>query len=100
LGATLYESIIYSETGKVRNDHFTDYKIPTPEDLWKTEFETIFVETPEEGGPYGARSLGEHAIVSIPAVVANAISNATGIEFFELPITAEKMLKKLKEQGK
>ncbi len=100
LGATLYESIIYSDNGKVRNDHFTDYKIPTPEDLWNTEFDTIFVETAEEGGPYGARSLGEHAIVSVPATIANAISNATGIEFFELPITSEKMLKKLKEKGK
>jgi len=100
LGATLFESIIYSESGKVRNDHFTDYKIPTPEDLWNTEFDIIFVETPEEGGPYGARSLGEHGIVSVPAMVANAISNATGIEFFELPITAEKILKKLKEKGK
>lgn len=98
LGSALYEGIIYADNGKMRNDHFTDYKIPTPDDLWGTEQDVIFVETPEEGGPYGARSLGEHAIVSIPAAVANAVANGTGIEFFEVPITADKLLNKLKSK--
>lgn len=96
LGSALCEGIIYSDTGKMRNDHFTDYKIPTPEDVWNTEMDVIFVETPEEGGPFGARSLGEHAIVALPSAVGNAVSNGTDIDFFELPMNSDKVLIKLK----
>lgn len=98
LGSAIYEGIIYSDKGKMRSDHFTDYKIPTPEDIFHCESDVIFVETPEEGGPFGARSLGEHAVVAVPSAVGNAISNGTGIDFFELPMTSDKLLIKLKEK--
>jgi len=98
LGQAIMEGIVYSEKGKMRNDHFTDYKIPAPEDLKDTRFEVIFVETPEEGGPYGARSLGEHGIVAVPALVSNAVRNALGIDIFDLPVNSEKIALKLKEK--
>jgi len=51
-----------------------------------------------EGGPFGARSLAEHAVVALPSSVGNAISNATGIDFFELPMTSDKLLIRLKSK--
>lgn len=98
LGSAIYEGIIYSDKGKMRSDHFTDYKIPTPEDVFNCDMEVIFIETPEEGGPFGARSLAEHPVVALPSAIGNAVQNGTGIDFFELPITSDKLLIKLKEK--
>lgn len=95
LGQALHEGIVYSAAGKLRNDHFTDYKIPTPEEVAATEFTVHFIETPEADGPYGGRSLGEHAIVAIPALVGNAIRNGTGLDFFDLPLTADQLARAL-----
>ena len=96
LGSALYESIVYSKDGKIRNDHFTDYKIPTPDDVFKTTMDVQFIETIEKGDPYGARCLAEHGIVSIPSAVANAVASGTGIEFFDLPLTCDKVLSNMK----
>jgi CO/xanthine dehydrogenase Mo-binding subunit len=55
------------------------------------EYLVEFVETPFVEGPYGARGLGEHGIVGIPAALANALSVAAGCELDELPVTPEKI---------
>ena len=44
-------------------------------------------------GPYDAKGIGEHANVSPPAAIANAVYDAIGVRLFELPITAEKIFK-------
>mgnify|MGYP002410216751 CR=1 FL=1 len=54
-----------------------------------------FVQTPEESGPYGAKGLGEHGTVSVAPAILNAVYDATGKDFYELPVTAEKILKAL-----
>ncbi|HLD29003.1 MAG TPA: molybdopterin cofactor-binding domain-containing protein, partial [bacterium] len=100
LGHAVSEGIIYSPSGNMRNRHFTDYKVPSPEDVWETEFITEFIETPEEGGPYGARSMGEHAIVSIAPALANAVKNGTGMDFFDLPMTPDRIATGIKDKGK
>ncbi|MFC2091669.1 xanthine dehydrogenase family protein molybdopterin-binding subunit [Elusimicrobiota bacterium] len=95
LGSALFEKIIYSHEGRIRNDHLTDYKIPTIKDFADTIMEVHFIETHEDNAPFGARCLGEHGIVSVPSVVANAISTATQIDFFDLPIIPDKLLSEL-----
>ncbi len=92
MGAAINERIMFSPDGKVRNDNLTDYKIPTAEDVEGTEFDVIFLETPQEDGPYGARPLAEHGIVAVAPAFANALRDAIGIHFHHLPITPDKLL--------
>ncbi|MCS7125340.1 MAG: xanthine dehydrogenase family protein molybdopterin-binding subunit [Aigarchaeota archaeon] len=73
-----------------------DYKMPTVMDI-PDEIKTFFVETYEPTGPFGAKGLGEGAQNPAIAAIANAIYNAIGIRFYELPITPEKILEKLKQ---
>lgn len=79
----------YDPAGKVLDTSLRTYKVmhfaETPEYLVE------FVETSCVEGPYGARGLGEHGIVGIPAALANALSVAAGCELDELPVTPEKI---------
>ncbi|HCJ55981.1 MAG TPA: hypothetical protein DHV55_00250 [Clostridiaceae bacterium] len=95
LGSSLTEGLVFSEDkGKIRNNNLVDYKIMGIEDM-PDEVLIDFVQTPEESGPYGAKGLGEHGAVSVAPAVLNAIYDATGKDFYELPVTAEKILKAL-----
>jgi len=89
------------ETGELLNRGFViDYKIPTSSDVVDPEnFKVFFANTYEPDGPFGAKGLGEAAKNPVAAAVANAIYNAIGIRFYELPITPEKILKALRERG-
>ena len=97
LGTVLYEELKLKD-GKVLNKSFVDYKIPTIDNTPET-FIAMGVEHPEETGPYGARGIGEPAMVPGAPAIANAIFNATGCRFTEMPITPEKMLKALQEKA-
>lgn len=97
LGTVLYEELLLKD-GKVLNKSFVDYKIPTIDNTPET-FVAMGVEHPEETGPYGARGIGEPAMVPGAPAIANAIFNATGCRFTEMPITPEKMLKALQEKA-
>jgi xanthine dehydrogenase molybdenum-binding subunit len=59
------------------------------------QMEVIFIETEDATGPYGARGLGEHGIVAVPAAIANAVADALGTDFFEIPITPEMVMEAL-----
>jgi xanthine dehydrogenase molybdenum-binding subunit len=87
------------ETGDLLNRGLiTDYKIPTARDLPPLkDFHVFFVETHEPTGPFGAKGLGEGAMNPVAGAVANAIYNALGIRFYELPITPGKILEALKK---
>ena len=97
LGTVLYEELLLKD-GKVLNKSFVDYKIPTIDNTPET-FIAMGVEHPEETGPYGARGIGEPAMVPGAPAIANAIFNATGCRFTEMPITPERMLKALQEKA-
>ncbi len=99
-GMTTLEDTPYDPgTGELLNKGFiTDYKIMTAADMPKLEdFQVIFAHTYEPTGPHGAKGLGEAALNSVAGAVANAIYNAIGIRFYELPITPEKILEALKK---
>jgi CO/xanthine dehydrogenase Mo-binding subunit len=77
--------------GHYLNDRLTNYIIPTSQDA--PEFETIIVENPTKGGPFGAKGVGELPMDGgAPAVVA-AIENATGFELPDIPATPERIMK-------
>ena len=94
LGYTLYEDLKFKE-GRVLNPSFSKYRIPRSVDI--TELESIFVETKDPQGPFGAKGMGEASLLPTAAAIANAIYDAVGIRIKELPITPEKVLKALKE---
>ena len=99
MGGALNEELVYGKNGEMRNNSFTDYKIPTPLDLYDTEFNVYFFETPEPIGPFGARGIAEHGTVGITPAFGNAISDALDIEIFDLPLTREKIYLNMSKEG-
>ena len=77
-------------TGQVLNPSFVDYRVATALDI--PPVEVILVEAPDETGPYGAKGVGESAMLATAAAVANAIFDATGVRVRELPMTGEAIL--------
>jgi carbon-monoxide dehydrogenase large subunit len=98
LGAVLGEQLIYNDRGAMRNNTFTDYKIPAPEDVADTKMDVLFLQTPEPIGPFGARGIAEHGTVGITAAAGNAVSEALGIEPKVLPLSAERIHDQLREK--
>ncbi|MCL6647046.1 MAG: molybdopterin-dependent oxidoreductase, partial [Chloroflexi bacterium] len=97
LGMALTEELVYDERGHLRNPAFLDYRLLTALDV--PRIEAILVEVPAPEGPFGARIVGEPSIIPAPAGVANALRDATGIRFFEAPMTPERVLRRLREAG-
>jgi len=89
LGYTLLEQVELQE-GKIKNPALSSYLIPTALDV--PEIEAIIVEEAEETGPYGAKGVGEPAMLPIIAAVINAIDDAVGVRICSLPATPEKIL--------
>ncbi len=98
IGMTLYEDIQYDDKGRLRNNSFMQYKVPTRLDTgrMRVEFESSY----EESGPFGAKSIGEIVINTPAPALAHAIFNATGLWFKELPITSEKIAMGILERSK
>lgn len=97
LGHAFTEHMIYDDKGMLLNPNFIDYKILTVQDL-PDEITADFVEIPNRKGPYGAKGIGEIMIVPPVPAIANALYQATGIRFKDLPITQERILLKLMER--
>lgn len=93
LGYALTEEYAFQD-GKLLNPNFTDYRVPTSLDV--PDLKVLFVETEDPNGPYGAKSVGEMAMVPTAAAIANAIYDAVGVRLTELPMTSERVLKALK----
>jgi carbon-monoxide dehydrogenase large subunit len=90
LGTILYEDMRFDDKGKLLNPNFTDYKIPTAMDI-PDEIIPLIVEVPQPDGPFGARGVGEHTMIPIAPIVANAVEDALGIRIKSMPITTEKI---------
>ena len=99
-GMALYEDIAWDETGQLRSKgYLVDAKTPGfMESPFLDDLSTHFAHTYEPTGPLGAKGIGEAALNPVPAAYANAIYDAVGIRFYELPITPEKLLAALHEQ--
>lgn len=81
------------DDGEVTTLNFSTYLLPTAMDI--PEVETIIIECPEPLGPWGAKGIGEPAIIPTAAAVANAVSDALGLQMNEIPLTPERVLEAL-----
>ena len=90
IGMTLTENVTYTAKGRVMEDSFMQYKIPSRLDVGKLQVD--FACSHEPTGPFGAKSIGEVVINTPAPAIAHAIYRATGVWHRELPITPEKIL--------
>lgn len=97
IGYALTEQMVFDDRGRALNLSFHDYNIYTAVDM--PELESILVETYEPTGPYGAKAIAEIPINGVAPAIANAVYNAIGIRFRELPITPEKVFKAIESRG-
>ena len=93
IGWALNEEYVYGSDGKLQNPGFLDYRVPVASDL--PMIDTVIVEVPNPRHPYGVRGVGETPIVPPMAALANAIADATGVRFTELPMSPPKVLQAL-----
>ncbi len=90
IGWALNEEYVYDEQGRLRNASLLDYRMPTALDL--PMIDTVLVEVPNPGHPYGVRGVGESPILPPAAALANAIAQATGVRMDVLPMSPPKVL--------
>lgn len=90
IGMTLTENVTYTAKGRVMEDSFMQYKIPSRLDVGKLQVD--FACSHEPTGPFGVKSIGEVVINTPAPAIAHAIYRATGVWHRELPITPEKIL--------
>jgi 4-hydroxybenzoyl-CoA reductase subunit alpha len=98
LGEALFEEVKFDDKGRVLNANLGEYKIATSLDM--PNVDTIIVESNEPNGPFGAKEVGEGAIMpTIPAIL-NAVYDAVGVKISELPLTPERVYLALKAEKK
>ena len=95
LGQALFEQLVVDQ-GRPINPSFIDYKSPCTLDI--PQLEAILVEAAHDEGPFGAKGLGEPGLAPTAAAIGNAILDALGVRMRDLPITAEKVLRALRER--
>ncbi len=89
IGMALSENVTYSAAGKVYENSFMQYKIPSRMDIGKIHI--AFESSHEKAGPFGAKSIGEVVINTPLPAIADAVHNAVGKRYYELPITPEQI---------
>jgi len=90
IGWALGEAYVYDAEGHLLNPGFLDYRVPVASDL--PMIDTIVVEVPNPNHPYGVRGVGETPIVPPLAAVANAVTQACGVRFTDLPLNPPRVL--------
>jgi CO/xanthine dehydrogenase Mo-binding subunit len=89
IGQALFEEIAY-DNGQLINPNLVDYVLPALGDM-PAVIDPIAVETPDRNGPFGAKGIGESALIPVAPAIANAIYDAVGVRIKDLPIKAEKI---------
>ncbi|KNX42590.1 4-hydroxybenzoyl-CoA reductase subunit alpha [Roseovarius tolerans] len=97
IGWALNEEYIYGEDGILQNAGFLDYRIPVASDL--PMIDTVILEIPNPGHPYGVRGVGETSIVPPLAAIANAVSEAAGVRMTQLPMSPPRVLAALQAKA-
>ncbi len=93
VGMALTEEYFLGQDGRLMNPTFLDYRMPTTLDL--PMIDTVLVEVPNPGHPYGVRGVGEVPIVPPLAAVATAVNNALGTHLSKLPLSPRVILEEL-----
>ena len=90
IGWALNEEYIYGKDGRLQNPGFLDYRIPVASDL--PMIDTVILEIPNPGHPYGVRGVGETGIVPPLAAVTNGVSRAANVRMYALPMSPPRIL--------
>lgn len=98
LGEALFEEIKFDNKGRVVKPILGEYRIATSIDM--PSVKTIIIESNEPNGPFGAKEVGEGAIMPTVPAILNTVYNATGVRIQELPITSDRVLMALREKNK
>jgi CO/xanthine dehydrogenase Mo-binding subunit len=92
IGYALYENVVWQE-GRMVNCQMTNYIIPTSMDV--PPIRVYFEEMPYDGGPAGAKGIGELPLDGTAPAIVNAIENATGANITRIPVTPEVLMEAL-----
>jgi len=95
IGMALSEEVLI-KNGQTLNPSLSDYLLPTAMEV--PDIEMIHIETTEDTGPYGAKCVGEPALVATAPAIINAIHDATGVRITSLPATPEKVLEAIHDR--
>jgi putative selenate reductase molybdopterin-binding subunit len=96
IGWALYERMVFDEEGRVVNPTFRNYRIPAFADAPRTE--VLFADTHDALGPLGAKGMGECPINPVAPALANALADATGVRFRNLPFTPDRIYRRIFER--
>jgi CO/xanthine dehydrogenase Mo-binding subunit len=95
LGFTLFEDMVF-DAGQVTNASLADYKIPGIHDV--PPMESALVAAEQANGPFGAKGIGESGTFGVSPAIANAIEDAVGVRLFSLSLSAERVLRALRDK--
>jgi len=99
IGGSIYEQLVYDESGQLLSSTFMDYLIPTSVDGCPKELVIDHIETPSRGLG-GFKGMGEGATIGAPASLMNAVDDALyllGVKVTETPLSPENILKSIKK---
>lgn len=95
IGQAIFEEIAY-DNGQLINPNLVDYVLPSLGDM-PPVIDPIAIEIPHKNGPFGAKGIGESALIPVAPAIANAVFDAVGARIKNLPIKAEKVFLALEE---
>jgi CO/xanthine dehydrogenase Mo-binding subunit len=93
IGWALHEQLVHDDAGQLLTATFLDYKLPKAGDI--PALTTSYVEVPAPDGPFGAKGIGEAAVIAGAAAIANAVAAATSQRPRELPMTPQRVWRSL-----
>ncbi|HEY2105344.1 MAG TPA: molybdopterin cofactor-binding domain-containing protein, partial [Candidatus Binataceae bacterium] len=97
LGWAIYENMVLDDSGRVVHPYFRNYRIPAFADVPRSEIH--FADTFDTIGPLGAKSMSEAPINPIAPALANALADATGVRFFDLPLRPDSIYRRIYEES-
>jgi putative selenate reductase molybdopterin-binding subunit len=97
LGYGVCEEMVYDSNGATLTTNLSDYRIFSAPDM--PQMETYIVETSDPFGPFGAKAIAEIPIDAMAPAVANAVADALGMRIRQIPLTPERVLRAIREQG-
>jgi putative selenate reductase molybdopterin-binding subunit len=89
LGAALFEAVVVDPSGRVVTRVLREYHVPVLADLPRTE--VLFASTVDPFGPFGAKPMSEAPFNPVAPALANAVRDATGVRFTELPLRRDRV---------
>ena len=98
LGHTLFEEMMYSDSGSLLSASMIEYRVPLTVDL-PAALGAVLVENGDGAGPYGAKGMGEGGNLAVAPAIANALARATGARLRDLPLTPERVWAALRAAG-